>query len=147
MQLSTVLPAGMVFPYDFGFIPCTLGQDGDPLDVLILMDQPVVPGCVVRTRLIGAIEAEQKEKGEPWTRNDRFIAVATHAQTHDGTKKLSELRPHSLRRSRSFFVTYNELWDRKFKSTNEASPDEARKLVEAGMKSFKKKGRKARTRK
>jgi inorganic pyrophosphatase len=147
MQLSTVLPAGMVFPYDFGFIPCTLGQDGDPLDVLILMDQPVVPGCVVRTRLIGAIEAEQKEKGEPWTRNDRFIAVATHAQTHDGTKKLSDLRPHLIAEIKEFFATYNELRDRKFKSTNEASPDEARKLVEAGMKNFKKRRRKARTRK
>jgi inorganic pyrophosphatase len=66
---------------------------------------------------------------------------------HDGTKKLSDLRPHLIAEIKEFFVTYNELRDRKFKSTNEASPDEARKLVEAGMKSFKKKGRKARTRK
>jgi inorganic pyrophosphatase len=50
MQLSTVLPAGMVFPYDFGFIPSTLGDDGDPLDILILMEASVVPGCIVRTR-------------------------------------------------------------------------------------------------
>src|ERR1700741_1160684 len=64
MQLSTVLPEGMVFPYDFGFIPAPLGDDGDPLDILILMDEPVVPGGVVRARLIGAIEAEQKEKGK-----------------------------------------------------------------------------------
>ncbi len=77
MQLSTVLPEGLVFPYDFGFVPSTLGQDGDPLDILILMDEPVVPGCVVRARLIGAIQAEQKEKGEGWIRNDRLIAVAT----------------------------------------------------------------------
>ena len=62
LQLSTVLPEGMVFPYDFGFIPSTLGDDGDPLDILILMETPVVPGCVVTVRLIGAIEAEQKEK-------------------------------------------------------------------------------------
>jgi hypothetical protein len=51
MQLSTVLPEGMIFPYDFGFVPSTVGQDGDPLDILILMDEPVVPGCVVRARL------------------------------------------------------------------------------------------------
>jgi len=63
MQLSTVLPEGMSFPYDFGFIPSTLGDDGDPLDVLILMDAPVVPGCIVRARLLGAIQAKQKEKG------------------------------------------------------------------------------------
>ncbi len=147
MQLSTVLPAGMVFPYDFGFIPSTLGQDGDPLDVLILMDQPVVPGCIVRTRLIGAIEAEQKEKGDSWTRNDKLIAVATHAQTHDGVKKISDLRPHLIAEIKEFFVTYNKLRDRKFRSTNEASPDEARRLVEAGLKSFEKERRKSKARK
>lgn len=147
MQLSTVLPEGMVFPYDFGFIPSTLGQDGDPLDVLILMDQPVVPGCIVRTRLIGAIEAEQKEKGESWTRNDRIIAVATHAQTHEDAKKISDLRPHLITEIKEFFVTYNKLRDRKFRSKNEASPDEARKLVEAGMKSFEKKRGKSKNRK
>ncbi|HEY7129453.1 MAG TPA: inorganic diphosphatase, partial [Nitrospira sp.] len=126
------------------FIPSTLGQDGDPLDVLILMEEPVVPGCIVRTRLIGAIEAEQKESGETWTRNDRFVAVAAHAQTHEGAEKLSDLRPHLIREIKEFFVTYNKLRDRKFKPKHEVSPDEARKLIEAGMKSFKKKARKTR---
>ena len=64
MQLSAVLPEGLVFPYDFGFVPSTLGQDGDPLDVLILMDEPVVPRCVVRAGLIGAIQAEQKVRAK-----------------------------------------------------------------------------------
>jgi inorganic pyrophosphatase len=72
MQLSTVLLEGLVFPEDFGFVSSPLGQNGDPL---ILMDEPVVPGCVVRARLIGAVQAEQKEKGEGWTRNDRLIAL------------------------------------------------------------------------
>ena len=143
MQLSTVLPEGMVFPYDFGFIPSTLGQDGDPLDILILMDEPVVPGCVVRARLIGAIEAEQKEKGEGWIRNDRLIAVATHAQTHDGAKKLADLRPHLVKEIKEFFLTYNKLRDRKFRPKNEASPDEAGKLIDTGIKRFKKKRRKS----
>ena len=57
MQLSTVLPEGMVFPYDFGFVPSTLGEDGDPLDILVLMEASVIPGCVVRARLVGAFEA------------------------------------------------------------------------------------------
>jgi len=143
IQLSTVLPEGMVFPYGFGFIPSTLAQDGDPLDVLILMDEPVVPGCIVRARLIGAIEAEQKEKDEDWTRNDRLIAVATHAQTHDGARRLADLRPHLVTEIKEFFVTYNKLRDRKFKPRNEASPQKARKLVEAGMKTFRKKRRKS----
>ena len=82
LDLATALPEGMSFPYDFGFVPSTLGEDGDPLDILILMDVPVVPGCVIRARPVGAIEAKQKAKGEEWERNDRLIAVATHAQTH-----------------------------------------------------------------
>jgi inorganic pyrophosphatase len=143
MQLSTVLPEGMVFPYDFGFVPSTLGDDGDPLDILVLMEASVIPGCVVRARLIGAIEAEQKEKGESWTRNDRLIAVAAHAQTHDKAQKLSDLRPRLLDEIKEFFVTYNKLRDRKFRATHEASPQKARKIIDEGMKSFKKTRRKA----
>ena len=61
LHLSGVLPAGAVFPFDFGFIPATLGEDGDPLDVLVLMDEPAFPGCLVPARLIGVIEADQTE--------------------------------------------------------------------------------------
>src|SRR5579863_1489811 len=125
MQLSTVLPEGMVFPYDFGFIPSTLGDDGDPLDILILMDEPVMPGCVIRARLIGAIEAEQKEKDDGWTRNDRLIAVATHAQTHDGAARLSDLRPHLIDEIKEFFVGYNKLRNRGFKPMDDANPKKA----------------------
>ena len=53
----------MIFPYDFGFIPSTKGQDGDPLDILLLMDDPAPMGCVIRTRVVGAIEAEQSDDG------------------------------------------------------------------------------------
>lgn len=73
-------------------------------DVLILMDAPVVPGCIVRGRLLGAIQAKQKEKGGKWTRNDRLLAVATHAQTHQALKDLSDLRPHLLEEIKEFFV-------------------------------------------
>jgi inorganic pyrophosphatase len=142
MQLSTVLPEGMSFPYDFGFIPSTLGEDGDPLDVLILMDAPVVPGCVVRAKLLGAIQARQKEKGGEWTRNDRLLAVATHAQAHQKLKNLSDLRPHLLEEIKEFFVDYNKLRNRKFKADRDAGPRHARALVEAGMKTFAKKRRK-----
>ena len=137
MQLSTVLPEGMVFPYDFGFIPSTVGDDGDPLDVLILMDAPVVPGCVIRARLIGVIEAEQSEGGH-WVRNDRLIAVATHAQTYNQAKRLSDLRPHLVKEIEQFFASYNTLRDRKFKAHDEAGPRKARALVAAGIKKFKK---------
>src|SRR4051812_15075878 len=74
-SLSKILPEGMVFPYDFGFVPATKGDDGDPLDVLVLTDEPLFPGCVVECRLIGVIELTQEEAGKK-ERNDRLIAAA-----------------------------------------------------------------------
>src|SRR5215208_1072043 len=80
-KLGGVLPAGAVFPFDFGFIPSTLGGDGDPLDVLVLMDEPAFTGCLVPSNLLGVIEAEQTEDGKT-TRNDRLIAVAAKSRDH-----------------------------------------------------------------
>ena len=68
LELRKVLPRGMIFPFDFGFIPSTKAADGDPLDVLLLLDNSVPMGCIVRIRAIGALEAEQREGGR-WTRN------------------------------------------------------------------------------
>src|ERR1700751_4523589 len=74
-SVKKVLPAGMTFPYDFGFLPRTLAPDGDPIDVLLLMDEPAFPGIAVRARLIGIIEGEQND-GKKKIRNDRLLAVA-----------------------------------------------------------------------
>src|ERR1043165_247025 len=63
-MLGGLLPEGMMFPFDFGFIPSTLGGDGDPLDILVLMDAPAHVGCLIEVRVIGIIEAEQTEGGK-----------------------------------------------------------------------------------
>jgi len=60
--LKKVLPAGMAFPYDFGFVPSTVAEDGDPVDVLILMDEPAFVGCLMECRMVGIIEGEQGKK-------------------------------------------------------------------------------------
>src|SRR6201985_2133956 len=78
--LRKVLPAGMAFPYDFGFVPSTLADDGDPLDVLVLMDEPAFPGCMLSCRPVGVIEGEQKGKKRK-ERNDRIIAVERDAHS------------------------------------------------------------------
>ena len=88
--LHTVLPAGAAFPYDFGFIPGTKADDGDPIDVLVLMDEPAFAGCVVPARLIGVIEAEQTEKGKT-VRNDRLVAVAKNAHDYRDLRTLTDL--------------------------------------------------------
>src|SRR6478672_11130299 len=79
-ELKKVLPAGMTFPYDFGFVPSTLAEDGDPIDVLVLMDEPAFPGCVLRCRVIGVIEGEQGDKKSN-ERNDRIPAVEKDAHS------------------------------------------------------------------
>src|SRR5260370_26606804 len=73
-ELKKVLPAGMAFPYDFGFLPSTKGGDGDPLDVLVLMDEPAFPGCVLNFRVIGVIEGDQVNKKKK-QRNNRMVAI------------------------------------------------------------------------
>jgi len=92
--LKRVLPAGEVFPFDFGFVPSTRADDGDPLDVLVLMDSPVVPGCDVPSRVIGVIEGEQTEDGKT-ERDDRLLAVAAKSSTHRSIHKLSDLSPRT----------------------------------------------------
>jgi hypothetical protein len=74
--LKRLLPDGMSFPLDFGFVPGTRAQDGDPIDVLVLNDEPAAVGTLMSVRLIGVIEAEQTEDGET-VRNDRLLAVAS----------------------------------------------------------------------
>jgi inorganic pyrophosphatase len=135
-ELATALPEGMSFPFDFGFVPSTLGDDGDPLDLLVLMDAPVPSGCVLRCRLIGVIEARQKEKGTRWTRNDRLIAVARHARTHEGIKTLDQLRPHTLDDITAFFVDYNELRGKKFEPVGQHGPHRGAKLVRRGAAAY-----------
>src|SRR5438132_5561425 len=82
---------GMMFPFDFGFVPSTRGQDGDPLDVLLLMDAPAFSGCLVKARLVGVIQADQKEEDGQTVRNDRLVAVAAEPRNHRDVKSLDQL--------------------------------------------------------
>jgi inorganic pyrophosphatase len=131
MRLKMVLPEGMLFPYDFGFIPSTKAEDGDPIDVLVLLDAPVIAGCVIEARLIGVLEAEQREKDESdWTRNDRLVAVATHARTQVDVNGFGDLRAALPDEIESFFGTYNALMGRDFRIVGRGDTAAARRLVE-----------------
>ncbi len=142
LLLASMLPEGMSFPYDFGFIPSTMGGDGDPLDVLVLMDEPAIPLSIVRTRLIGAIEAEQKDQDSGWETNNRLIGVATHAHSHADESSLKSLRPHLVEEIIAFFEQYNRQRGGEFRSTGLCGPRKANKLVQAGEQQFRKKRRK-----
>jgi len=132
-MLKAALPAGMVFPYDFGFIPRTIGGDGDPLDVLVLMDEPAYPGIALLTRLIGVIEGEQIVKDKT-TRNDRLIAVAETAHIYGDLKKLKDLPEQTLREIEEFFVNYHKLQGKKFKPLARKGPKAAFDLITQARK-------------
>ncbi len=132
-MLKAALPAGMVFPYDFGFIPRTLGGDGDPLDVLVLMDEPAYPGIALLTRLIGVIEGEQVVKNKT-TRNDRLIAVAETAHIYSDLKKLKDVPEETLREIEDFFVNYHKLQGKKFKPLARKGPKAAFSLIAQARK-------------
>ena len=111
--LDGVLPAGAVFPFDFGFVPSTVGDDGDPLDVLVLMDAAAFTGCVVASRLIGVIEAEQTENGKTF-RNDRLIAVATKSITHRSLRNITDISEDLVGQIEHFFISYNIAKGKRF---------------------------------
>ena len=132
-KLKTVLPKGAVFPFDFGSIPGTLAEDGDPLDVLVLMDEPAFVGCLIEARLLGVIEAEQTEDGRT-ERNDRLISVAAKSHTHGSLKSLQKLDSHLIGEIEHFFVSYNEARGKKFKPKSRKGPTAARRLIEEQTK-------------
>jgi inorganic pyrophosphatase len=89
-EISKFLPKGFVFPFEFGFIPSTVAEDGDPLDALVLLDEPAHVGCLLRTRLIGVIELVQTENGKE-TPDDRLIAIPVQSFDYAGVQTLSDL--------------------------------------------------------
>ncbi len=131
-SLAGVLPEGMVFPHAFGFIPSTRAADGDPEDVLIIMDEPTFTGCVVPTRLIGVMEAEQTEDGHT-NRNDRLIAVAANSRDFSDVKRLEDLNSNMLKEIEQFFITYNKERGKKFRVLRTRGPHQALKLVKKSL--------------
>lgn len=133
-RLNSVLPAGSVFPYDFGYVPGTKAEDGDPIDVLVLMDQSAFTGCVVEVRLIGVIEAEQTEDGKT-ERNDRLVAVANDAHDWKDLRTLKEMNKNLLKELQQFFVSYNALKKKEFKLLATRGPSAAKRLLQNAMTS------------
>ncbi|MBV9341287.1 MAG: inorganic diphosphatase [Acidobacteria bacterium] len=129
-ELQKVLPSGMTFPYDYGFVPSTKAEDGKPVDVLVLMDEPAFPGCTLSCRPIGVIKGEQRS-GKRKERNDRIIAVHEDAHTWADIKDISDLNEQFCRELQEFFVNYNRLSGRKYRVLGVKGCREAEKLVKS----------------
>jgi len=133
-KLSGVLPVGAVFPFDFGFIPSTQGGDGDPLDVLLLLDESAFTGCLVPARLLGMIKAEQTEREGATVRNDRLVAVAADSVIHSDLKALKDLNKSLLEQIEHFFISYNAIKGKEFKPIGRFGPERAERVVRDGIK-------------
>jgi inorganic pyrophosphatase len=127
-KLKKIMPAGMVFPFDFGFIPDTKGEDGDPLDIIVISEFRSFPGCVMDCRVIGAITAQQTEKGKT-VRNDRFIAIPEESLLFANINSLADLAPDVIEQLEKFFMNYNELAEKKFKPMERLDAKSALKLI------------------
>jgi inorganic pyrophosphatase len=106
--LDRVLFSSVHYPCDYGFIEGSLAEDGDPLDVLVMIAQPTFPGCVVRARPIGVLDMAD-DKGHDY----KILAVAHDDQRWAATSDLSDLSPHWLREIENFFETYKALEGRE----------------------------------
>jgi inorganic pyrophosphatase len=135
-ELKKVLPAGMTFPHDFGFIPSTKAEDGDPTDVLVLMDEPAYPGCLIKCRPIGIIEGEQSEKKKK-ARNDRIVAIERQTHEYAHIKHVDDLGKRFVVELENFFVNYHEMDGKKYRILDVRGPGEARRRIKAGTREAK----------
>jgi inorganic pyrophosphatase len=136
-RLKKVLPEGMSFPYDFGFVPSTRGGDGDPLDALVLMDEPGTTGLLIACRLIGVILGEQGEKKGKSTRNDRLVAVAVPSHTHGDLTHVDDLNRNLLSELEKFFINYHAEYGEEYRVLGCQGPRAAWKIVKDGVRAWK----------
>jgi inorganic pyrophosphatase len=135
-MLGGLLPEGMMFPLDFGFIPSTLGEDRDPLDILVFMDAPAHVGCLIEIRLIGVISAEQIEDGNKET-NNRLLGVAVHSYNLEGFATIDDVSKTLLSQIEEFFISYNKQRGKKFRVTGTGRPKKAIKFLQTGIRNHK----------
>jgi inorganic pyrophosphatase len=119
----------MPTPLRFGFIPGTRGADGDPLDVLVLVDAPAYPGRILTIRMLGVIEAEQVDEGES-VRNDRLIGLAEGSTERGNPRQLKDLDGGLLVRIEASFSDDDRLRGRRFEPIARRGPRAARRLIE-----------------
>jgi inorganic pyrophosphatase len=131
--VNRVIPAGMMFPFNFGFVPSTLAEDCDPLDALVLTTDPVPVGCMVLVRLIGVIEGTQREGRARAVRNDRLIAVGVEDAAFGAWRRLDDVDDETLQAIEQFFVSYHKVQGRTFTPLSRGGPKKAHALLRSAV--------------
>lgn len=130
-KLDRVLHSAVHYPGDYGFIPRTLGDDGDPLDVIVLMSVPVFTGCLVEVRPVGVFLLI--DRGE---RDEKIIAVPTSDPFAGSIKDLNDIRPHALREIEHFFQVYKDLEGTRTESGGFQDAAAARRFIQQAVADY-----------
>ena len=139
-KLHDVLPEGVEFPFNFGFIPSTLAEDGDPLDVLVITDAALPSNCFLTVRLLGVIEAEERpNQKQEANRNDRLIGVPSGDPAAASLASIHDLRPEFLDQIERFFKSYGEFKGKEWRTVGRSGADRALELLEEAMEARRRK--------
>jgi len=128
--LHKILPTGFSFPLDFGFIPDTKAEDGDPLDIMLVTQQSTFPGCHIDCRIIGGIKAKQTENGKE-VRNDRFFAVPVCDDTYSPIRDIKGLSKELIDEITNFFIAYRKYENVEFVPLSLLTAEEAKKIIKS----------------
>ncbi len=130
-RLDRNLYSPVHYPGDYGFIPSTLADDGDPLDVLVLVDTPSFPGCVMEVRPIGVLEMLDQGLGD-----EKVLAVGKGNPRYKDVWNFSEIYPHMLREITHFFAIYKDLEGKRVEVKGWRDASFARDKVTEAQKRF-----------
>ena len=133
MSVSRPLNFGLSFPYDWGFVPSTKADDGDPVDIMVVHDATTFPGIVLPCRIIGVLQIEQKRKGKA-ERNDRLFAVPRRSHSEQGLQDIRDLSKPTLQEFEKFFIATDELEDKKLEIIGWKGPKSAMQAIKEAAK-------------
>lgn len=131
-KLDRTLFSPVHYPGDYGFVPCTLGQDGDPLDVLVLVEAPSFPGCLIEVRPIGVLKMVDQGK-----KDEKILAVAQSDPLYQQVTECTQVPPHQLREIEHFFSIYKYLEDKRTELAGWGNAETARQIIVEGQKRWK----------
>ncbi len=132
IRFDRMLHTSMMYPADYGFVPETLALDNDPIDVLVLFTNPVVPGCVAEVRPVGVLNMSD-EKGP----DEKIICVPVADPIADEVKTFKDINPHTIKEIEHFFRTYKDLENKEVTIGEWGDETEAIKLVEKAITRYK----------
>jgi len=132
-KMKSILAKGLSFPYDFGFIMNTKGEDGDPLDAIVISEFKSFPGSLIECRIIGSVEIKEESK-DGTVRNDRYLAVPILSKTFSKLRSLKDFPKGNIEELQQFFINYMQGNGKKIKSFKITDVDKALKRLKDGKK-------------